>query len=457
MRALRLQRGKNTTLRVERLLVIAATGLAFAGCAAPTEGREEQTHMGRAIQPIVGGIGSGADQDSVVALARFENGARVGLCTATMVAPNLALTARHCVSATDATAACDSNGQPVAGALLHGDRVATTLAVYATTGGIAPDTTVEAGASAHGKSLVVDADATTICNHDLAFVILDTSLASPISPMRLAAPAAADALVVVGFGITELGSLPAQRMRRDDVSLVGAGPMAYPNDPTYGVGDGEFLVGESACSGDSGSPALTPLGAVVGVASRAGNGKPRDPSNAASTCLGATAHAVYAELGANQALTLRAFAEAGATPWLEGQPDPRTAKQDAGSTTGGGGGTIDTLPPPGSSRGGAQAGAAPDAPSALGPGSAPLDPVGTRDPAASGGCSASGEPTHGAVEHALGIVFLLLLVLRFRSARRLRDVDADTDASGTDHLPRRIPYVDLGMRESFASLSDDRW
>jgi hypothetical protein len=446
-------------------LVLAALCLAFGACAVPTEAPEQQTHMGRAIQPIVGGRVSGADQDSVVVLARFENGARVGLCTATLVAANLALTARHCVSATDATAACNAAGQPVAGALLHGDRVATTLAVYATTGGVAPDTTVEAGASAHGTSLVVDADATTICNHDLAFVILDRALTAPISPVRLAAPASADALVVVGFGITELGSLPAQRMRRDGVSLLGLGPMAYPDDPTYGVGDGELLLGESACSGDSGSPAISPLGAVVGVASRAGNGKPRDPSNAASTCLGATAHAVYAELGASQALALRAFAQAGASPWLEGQPDPRNAKPDAGAAPDAAGSGTDTLPQLGQSRDGAEA----DSPSgaadtggsrgasgtsgANGAGGS-LDATGSRAPAAAGGCSASGEPTTGAVEHALGIVFLFLLVLRFRSARRLRDTDASprdaTDTAG------RIPYVDLGMRESFASLSDDR-
>ena len=456
MRAARLQQERKTALRVEGLLVLAAAGLVFGACAAPADGHEQQTHMGRAIQPIVGGMVSGADQDSVVALARFENGVRVGLCTATMVAANLALTARHCVSATDATAACDSTGQPVAGALLHGDRDPTTLAVYATTGGVAPDTTMEAGASAHGKSLVVDATATTICNHDLAFVILDKAITSPISPVRLAAAAPADPLVVVGFGITELGTLPAQRMRRDGISLIGMGPMAYPDDPTYGVGDGELLVGESACSGDSGSPALTALGAVVGVASRAGNGKPRDPANAASTCLGATAHAVYAELHASQALTLRAFSEAGATPWLEGEPDPRAAN-DAGA----GGGT-DTLPPPASGSGAAAANAAPAAPSDPAAGGPALDPTGARDPAAGGGCSASAapvasaaEPTHGAVEDALGIVFLLLLVLRFRSAARLRET-SDADAPSTRDANGRIPYVDLGMRESFASLSDDR-
>jgi hypothetical protein len=45
-------------------------------------------------------------------------------------------------------------------------------------------------------------------------------------------------------------------------------------------------------------------------------------------------------------------------------------------------------------------------------------------------------------------VFLLLLVLRLRSARRDRTTEAEYES--------RIPYVDLGMRESFASLSDDR-
>jgi hypothetical protein len=160
---------------------------------------------------------------------------------------------------------------------------------------------------------------------------------------------------------------------------------------------------------------------------------------------------VYAELHASQALTLRAFSEAGATPWLEGDPDPRAAK-DAGAASG-----IDTLPPPASGNGaGAAANAAPSMATAPAPGGPALDPTGARDPAASGGCSASpAEPTHGAVEHALGIVFLILLVLRFRSARRLRE-SSDADASSMRDANGRIPYVDLGMRESFASLSDDR-
>lgn len=440
MRPSRLQPGRKTTLRADARLVLAGASLVLGACAGPVEDRPAAHHLGHTIQAIVNGSASGAEQDSVVALARFESGARVGLCTATLVASNLALTARHCVSATDASAACGADGSPVVGAMLHGDRPAATLAVYATANGAAPDTTNEAGASAHGKTLVVD-EATTICNHDLAFIVLDAQLSAPRSPIRLAPPHAGDVLTAVGFGITEIGTLPSQRMQRSGLALIGAGPMAFPDDARYGAGNAEILVGESACSGDSGSPMLAYAGngaaAVVGVASRAGNGQPRDATNAASTCLGTTAHAVYAQLGPNQALVLRAFAAAKATPWLDGEPDPDAVKPATASSPAPAGDVPSATPSP---------------PPAANEGASTMTPVGAREdePAAAGGCSASGEPTHGAVEHALGIVFLLLLVLRLRSARRRRRTP-ETMASES-----RIPYVDLGMRESFASLSDDR-
>lgn len=429
----RLQSGRKAPFGAEAALLIALGCVSISACAAPIDGGEPQAHVGRSIQAIVNGIASGADQDSVVMLARFENGARVGLCTATLVAPNLLLTARHCVSMTDPAAACGSDGQPVVGALLHGDRAPGTLAMFASAGGAAVDTTSDALATARGKTLVVD-DATTICNHDLAFVVLDRAVTGPVAQVRLAAPASGETLTAVGFGITEAGALPSARRQRSGLALVGAGPMAYPDDARYGVGDGEFLVGESACSGDSGSPMLAHAsGAVVGVASRAGNGQPRDPNNPAATCLGATAHAVYTQLGANPAFAMRAFKEAKAAPWLEGQPDPRAAHP---SSQGGSSSSSS-----GAANGANKSGE--PAPSAAGAGA---EVSGASNGSGSGGCSASGEPIRGSVEHALGIVAVVLLVLRLRSARRRRE------AKGNE----RVPYVDLGMRESFASLSDDR-
>ncbi len=412
----RLQRGRKATLRADARLVLAAASLALGACAGGDTDPEGERDLGRTIQPIVNGTASGAEQDSVIALARFDNGIRVGLCTATLVAVNLALTARHCVSATDASAACGADGAPVVGAMLHGDRVAASLAVYATANGTAPDTTNEAGASAHGKALVVD-DATSICNRDLALVVLDTPLSARRSPIRLAPPTTGDVLTAVGFGITELGALPAQRMQRSGLALLGAGPMAFPEDARYGAGNAEFLVGESACAGDSGSPmfahatgASAANAAVVGVASRAGNGKARDATNAASTCLGATAHAVYAQLGENQALVLRAFSEAGATPWLEGQPDPDAASPVAPTTSAG----------PASAANGTPASAAPSSPAAS-PGANAMPAAGERDKEpATGGCSTAGEPTRGASRDVLGVVFLLLVVLGLRGANRPR-------------------------------------
>jgi hypothetical protein len=419
---------------MEAALAIAAVSLLFGGCAAQVEGREPQDHVGRVIQPIVGGAASGVDHDAVVVLARFENGARVGFCTATMIAPNLVVTARHCVSATDASAGCGADGNPIVGAGLHGDRAPESLAVFTAVGGVTPITSTDAAAKAHGKKLVVDSS-TTLCNHDLAFVVLDKAVAGPIASIRLAPPAPSDPLTAVGFGLTEIGALPPSRMQRVGLPLVGAGPMAYPGDSRYGVGDAEFLVGESACSGDSGGPTFATSGAVVGVASRAGNGKPRDPNNAASICLGATAHAVYAQLGASTAFVMGAFAEAGATPWLEGQPNPGAAK-DPGSAT--------PIGPHGAAN------------EAVAVAVAEADRLAPSDSgaasAAESGCSASGEPIQGSVEHALGIIFGVLLIIRIRSARRHREAD-----QRNSEIPNgRLPYRDLGMRESMASISDDR-
>ncbi|MBS2016086.1 MAG: trypsin-like serine protease [Deltaproteobacteria bacterium] len=363
--------------------------------------------MGRSIQPIVHGTASGGARDAVVVLARFEAGVRVGLCTATVVAPDLVVTARHCVSAVDPVTACDANGNPVAGAMLKGDRAPADLAIFASQGGRTPNFDDESFAVTRGKALVVD-DATTICNRDLAFVILTSKLKAPVAPIRLGPPSLGEPLTAVGFGVDETGEIPASRMERSGLSLLGAGPMTDPNDARYGIGDGELFVSESACAGDSGSPLLAKSGAILGVASRAGNGQPRDPNNLASTCVGPTAHAVYAQLGAAKALALRAFAEAGATPWLEGQPDPYAPR--AGAKPNGG-------------EAGAASGATATPPGAIA--SRPIPPSSLDDPEPSaGGCAASREPTRDAGPQTLGAAALLAGVLglrrRPRGSSRLR-------------------------------------
>ncbi len=261
---------------------------------------------------------SGSSHDAVVVLATFRQGVRTNLCTATLVAPNLILTARHCVSDADSSTACSKDGTPILGSMIKANRAPVSLAVFVGTGGITPDSTGEKGANARGKSLVVESSA-TLCNGDLAFVVLDRSLEAPVASLRLRPPSNAEPLDVVGWGIDATGALPSHRQVRANVPLIGVGPAMYPNHASWGYGNREFMLGESACAGDSGSPAFAKSGALIGVAARAGNGKPRDPRNAASTCMGDSAHAVYTHLSAFRTLLDQAFAAAGATPKLEAE------------------------------------------------------------------------------------------------------------------------------------------
>jgi hypothetical protein len=378
----------------------------ITGCADGVESDKTQERVGRSIQPIIRGVSSGTEHDAVVVLTTFEDGLRRSLCTATLVAPNLIITARHCVSDTETTTACSMEGTPLTGGAVKADRDPTSLVVFLGKSGVAPDTESEANGSARGSKIVVDS-ATNVCNRDIAFVVLDKKLAAPVAPIRLGAPTMDEKLAAVGWGIDETGTLPKSREVRADIPLIGVGPAMYPDNTTYGYGDREFMVGESACAGDSGSPAFAQTGAVVGVAARAGNGKARDPNNYASTCMGETAHAVYTHLSPMTDLVARAFTESGEQMWLEGEPDPRAPKPQN----------------------------APEAPAAEPPRATKQAAVvvppahAEANPESATGCSISVEPQQGSVEYAAGLVALLASIFGLR--RRLHRKDAS--APSTPH------------------------
>lgn len=276
--------------------------------------------MGRAIQPIISGVPSGAEHDGVVVLAHFADGVRLGMCSATLVAPNLLLTARHCVSDADSSVACNTDGSAAVGAAIRSNMPAEDLVVFVGKAGALPSINDETKANARGAKLIVDTSS-TLCNHDLAFVLLDRPVDAPIATMRFAGgPKATERVDVVGWGVDETGKLPATRRMRG-VAVTGIGPTLMPGN-VYGIGNAEVMFGEAACLGDSGGPAFTKSGVLVGVASRVGNGKPRDPANSASTCTGDTAHSIYTHLGQSAELVKQAFAEAGNLPVVEPPPAP---------------------------------------------------------------------------------------------------------------------------------------
>lgn len=447
-------------------LLVSGASAAVTGCAAPADPASNgDQNVGRVIQPIIGGSASGTADDAVVVLTVFNQGQRAALCTATLVAPNLIVTARHCVSKVEGATACAQDGSAVTGGSIAGTYKASALVVFTGANGVTPDSTVEAKAAAHGKQIIVDA-ATNVCDHDIAFVQLDKDVSAPIAPIRIGAPSASEHVAAVGWGVDASGNLPNHRLVRD-LALVGVGPAPFPNNPSWGYGDHEFMVGEGPCAGDSGSPAFAKSGALVGIGARTGNGKASD-GNYATTCTGSDAHTVYTHLAGFQKLIDAAFKTAGHTPVLEGTGNTGSSSGASGSASGGSSGGGGTSSGSSGSSGDAPlpviaesanadllgGGDEPPAPGANanaskkdgGAAEAPAADTASAEDGAGGGCSmsggagaANGDAPHDNVAYAAGLVALVALVLGLR--RRLRHPDGKDD--NDEPPPPREPYESM--------------
>ena len=303
--------------------------LAVAACsAAPTS--TELTQAGSAR--VINGTDSDASQDAVVLLVITDGG--FGACSGTLLAPNLVLTARHCVTVTaDKAFACDADGNLLGGGSQVGaDHPPSKIAVYI--GNRRPN--FQAGtavANARGTKIFHDGSK-TLCNHDLALLLLDTSIeGAQIAPLRMATPPVdKETFTAIGWGVTVTDPYPDIRQQRAGIKIRHVG--RYPGDGiTEPVPQNEFLVGESICSGDSGGPAVaSSTSAILGVVSRGGNGT-SNPNDPAAGCIGAGNF--YTRVDGFKDLIEAAYAEAGQDPWYEGEPDPRLAK--FGATCGGDG------------------------------------------------------------------------------------------------------------------------
>lgn len=273
-------------------------------------------------QGIIAGKASTADQDAVVLLVSLDGG--LGSCTGTLIAPNLLLTARHCVSnVNEQPFACDIKGNLVnfPGTQVGTDHTPNRLLVF--TGVNRPNFFGQPPPkiAAYGKKIFHD-DSKTLCSHDLSLLLLDRDVENAqIAQIRLDGTLeAGETFTAVGWGYTESGT-PDIRQQRENIKIGVVGPNASGPTPPN-----DFKVGESICSGDSGGPALdTMTGAIIGVVSRGGNGM-NNPNDPAAGCTGSLATNFYTSTPPFKDLILQAFTEAGKDPWVEGGPDPRKAK-----------------------------------------------------------------------------------------------------------------------------------
>jgi MYXO-CTERM domain-containing protein len=245
--------------RASALALSATLGaLMLSGCAdadgmrGDVEGGVE--HFAQAKQSIVDGE-TDATRRFVLAVGSFADGG-LALCTGTLIAPNLILTARHCVTPTkQGTVQCNSDG--FAAPLDPGNI------------GVSPATNALADGRFFAVSQVhVPPAAEEVCGGDIALLILDGefpgSSAEPIAP-RLDRPVrGGEFYTAVGYGLN-LDEGVGTRRAREGLEVT-CGPLDCPGSDSFTTT--EFVGDEGVCEGDSGGPALDLDGQVVGVVSR---------------------------------------------------------------------------------------------------------------------------------------------------------------------------------------------
>ncbi len=226
-----------------KLWAVSLIGGVFAvACGSPLGAPLDESYIDVQASEVVHGAVSRGHDSAVVAVVVGENDA----CSGVLIAPDLVLTARHCISRTTGRAECPHDGPAIQAERDPGD-----LKI------LVGESLRDGVISAHGAAIVTELS-TDLCDDDIAVIVLDRALASPkASSLSTGAVLSAQRVRTVRFEPVDAVSAAGLKRVREHVSVSGAQRKHFT------------VAEERGGNGHGGGAALDEdTGAVLGVLSR---------------------------------------------------------------------------------------------------------------------------------------------------------------------------------------------